>query len=91
MSAKIPQHPMFNSFAGEKLTITAAAPLPPGSRVSFQLDLPGTLAPVPIQGKVLLATPLQVDTSQYRMTISLHTVRREEKARLLAAADMTNI
>ena len=86
MTIKTPVDPVLHDFRGDLLTVIAAAPLPPGSRVAFPLDIPGEDNVVPVQGKVVYAKPLPEDAALCKMSIRVHSLQKEARDILLAAA-----
>ena len=85
MRLKQPEMPVFDDFKGDLLTVLSSRPLPPGSRVAFGLPLDEG-PPIPVQGKVVHAGPLDDDPSRFRMTLRIHSQTREERDRLASAA-----
>ena len=86
MTIKTPVDPALHDFKGDLLTVIAASPLPPGSRVAFALDIPGEDNLVEVQGKVVYAKPLPEDTSHCKMSIRIHSLPKADRDTLLAAA-----
>jgi hypothetical protein len=84
-TTKEPQNPLFYDFKGDLLTVIAASPLPPGSRVAFPLNIPGEDNIVSVQGKVVCATPLPEDAPTYRISVRVHSLPKADRDALLAA------
>jgi hypothetical protein len=77
-----PLQPVFAGFKGDIVTVTADAPLPPGSRVKFDLRLVREGRAVGLFGKVVTATLLKEGVC--RLTIRLHTMSREDRNALIS-------
>lgn len=77
-----PLQPVFAGFKGDIVTVVANAPLPPGSRVKFELELTREGRAVRLFGKVVTATLLK--EGECRLTIRLHTLSREDRNSLIS-------
>lgn len=78
----IPSNPTFIAFKSDLVTVRVDAPLPPGSRVAFDLKLERGNKTLHLAGKV--TTVSKASEGHCRMTVRIHTVSRTERADLTA-------
>ncbi len=76
-----PQNPLFLRFKNDILTVSAEAPMPPGSRVELSLPLHRAEKTVNVSGKI--TTVRRLKEREFEMAVRLHTVGREERTALL--------
>ncbi len=74
-----PANPSFQCFRGDLITVDADAPLPPGSRVEFELILPRADKTVPVIGKV---AKVSAQGAVFRIQVRVHSLSREVRAAL---------
>lgn len=77
-----PLNPLFVSFKSDLATVQVEVPLPPGTRVEFDLALPRGNKTVHLVGKVVSVSPDR--EGRFRMNVRVHTLSREERAALIA-------
>jgi hypothetical protein len=82
-SAKAPTSPVLLDYRGDLLTVSSKSPLPPGSRVDFELPLDSAGSSVRVTGKIASAS---VDSKGgFRLVIRVHSLPRSDRAAILDA------
>ena len=78
---KSPDNPRLLDFKGDVLTVRADGPLPPGSRVAFELKLDETRT-IPIAGKIVSTAPR---SDGFALVIRQTGLSREHRTALIDA------
>ncbi len=76
--SKSVDRPELLEFRGDILTLSAGAPLPPGSRVAFTLERMDL--EIPVTGKIVSSTPLL--EGRFKLVIRTSSLSREHRAAL---------
>ena len=77
-----PSNPLFKSFRGDLVTIVAEAPLPPGSRVEFNIHLTRANKTVLVTGKVV--TVSAQSPGAFQLNVRVHSQSRDVRDALIA-------